>query len=138
MSTKPVFENTRCEIALHNDHTIGIRLKGFLKITELTEISNFMKSFLKTHTITDMLIDQSEVKVLSSDVLKYMTGMVATIAQNRIQRIAIIDAEDIFAKASFSKLDKEAAPNNTATLAHFMHARGAWEWLQINSTGTAL
>ena len=129
MDFKPVFQKKYCEIVLHNDSTIKIQLRGFLKIEQLIEISEFMRSFLKIHSISNLLIDHSDVKVLSREVMEYMAEMFTTVSKRNIQRIAIIEAENIFAKASFSKIDQDAPLNSSVARAYFMSERGALEWL---------
>ncbi|HEY9005415.1 hypothetical protein [Ohtaekwangia sp.] len=131
MNAKLVFEHAHCVVAQLNDHTISVKLNGFLKAEHLLDISRFIETFIKKHSITAMMVNQTELKVLSKDVLEQMTKIVHATAQNGIQKIAIVDAEDIFAKASLGKLQKEAPFDVSVTHAHFLHERGALEWLHI-------
>ncbi len=138
MNAQFVFQNAHCKVTQPNPYTLTVKLKGFMKIEHLLDITRFMDTFIKKHTITALLVDQSELKVLSKDVLDQMMKMISAISRDGIQRIAIVDAEDIFAKASFAKINKEAdILSDRVTRAHFMHERGAREWLQLNESTSA-
>jgi anti-anti-sigma regulatory factor len=129
MNAKLVFEHAHCVVTQLNDHTISLKLKGFLKAEHLVEISRFTETFIKNNSIVAIMVDQTDLKVLSKDVIEQMTKLVHATAENGIQKIAIVDAEDIFAKASINKLQKEAPFHPSVTRAHFLHERGALEWL---------
>lgn len=129
MDFKTVFKAEHCEIKQVNSHALKIVLKGFLKITHLTTVNDFVDSFTKHNQINMLIIDQSGLKVLSKEVQEYMGKTISMIARKGLKKVAIIEAEDIFAKASFDKLHKEETKHGEVTHAVFHSEKAALEWL---------
>ena len=128
MTIKPIFKEEHCEITEVGPHALKLKFSGFLKVVNLVSVQAFMDTFTKSHPCDLLLIDHSGLKVLSKEVQEYMSKTISHIADKGVKRIAIIEAEDVFAKAGFEKLNREAH-NDDITRVVFHSEKDALEWL---------
>ncbi len=128
MTFKPIFQEEHCEITQIGPHALKLKFSGFLKVVNLVSIQAFMSAFTRNHPCEMLLIDHSGLKVLSKDVQEYMTSTIAHIASKGVKRIAMIEAEDVFAKAGFEKIHREVSTDNITRVV-FHSEKAALEWL---------
>jgi hypothetical protein len=128
MDVKVLFQQEHCEVEQIGNHAIKIKFKGFLKITHLTAVDTFMDAFVKNNRIDMLMVDQSGLKVLSKEVQDHLSKTILVIASIGLKRIALVDAEDVFAKATLDKISKEA-PRDGVMRANFYSEKTALEWL---------
>ena len=128
MTFKPIFQEEHCEITHIGPHALKLKFSGFLKVVNLVSIQAFMSAFTRSHPCEMLLIDHSGLKVLSKDVQEYMTNTIAHIASKGVKRIAMIEAEDVFAKAGFEKIHREVSTDNITRVV-FHSEKAALEWL---------
>lgn len=128
MTFKPIFQEEHCEITQIGPHALKLKFTGFLKVVNLVSVQAFMDAFTKNHPCELLLIDHSGLKVLSREVQEYMSKTLIRIAGKGVKRIAMIEAEDVFAKAGFEKLHREAHAESITRVA-FHSEKAALEWL---------
>lgn len=128
MTFKTIYQGEHCEITQIGPHALKLKFAGFLKVTDLTAVTAFMDTYSKNNLCDMLLMDHSELKVLSREVQEYLAKVVSIIESKGVKRIAVIAAEDIFAKAGFEKLQKEIHPDRT-TRVIFHSEKAALEWL---------
>lgn len=128
MTLKTVFQREHCEIAQIGNNVVKITLKGFLKVEHLTAVFSFMDTFSRGNRIDYLMVDQSGLKVLSKEVQAYLTETISIIAGKGLKKVAIIEADDIFAKAAVDKIHKESQPGKTVQRI-FHSEKNAMEWL---------
>lgn len=127
MLPRTLSQEQHYEITQITNHAIKITFNGFLKVTDLTSLSTFMNTFSKYNRIDLLLVDQTSLKVLSREVQIHLAKTIS-IASKGLKKIAIIEAEDIFAKAAFDKLRREAE-HDEVTRAVFHSEKTALKWL---------
>jgi hypothetical protein len=128
MTFKTIFQEEHCEIAQVGPHALKLKFSGFLKVSNLAAVTSFMEAYSKSNLCDMLLIDHSELKVLSREVQEYLAKVVFVIESKGVKRIAVIEAEDIFAKAGFDKIHKETHVDRV-TRAVFHSEKAALEWL---------
>jgi len=128
MRIKPIFQEEHCEITQIGPHALKLKFSGFLKVVNLVSVQAFMDAFTKNHPCDLLLIDHSGLKVLSKEVQEYMSKTIGYIANKGVKRMAIIEAEDVFAKAGFEKLHREVNPDRVIRVL-FHSEKAALEWL---------
>ncbi len=136
MLSRTLSQEQHYEIIQITNQAIKVTFKGFLKIKDLVSLSAFMDNFSKNNRIDLFLVDQSDLKVLSREVQIHLAKTISTVNKD-FKKIAIIEAEDIFAKAAFDKLRREAE-NDEVTRAVFHSEKTALEWLLSSSANPNL
>jgi hypothetical protein len=137
MTFKTLFKEEHCEIIQVGPHAIKIKFSGFLKVANLAAVTSFMDTFTKQNPCDLLLVDHFELKVLSKEVQEYLTKVIAVISGKGIKRLAIIKADDIFAKAGFEKIHKEVH-TDSIEYATFHSEKDAMEWLLSTSVNPVL
>lgn len=137
MTIKPIFQEEHCEITQIGPHALKLKFSGFLKVANLVSVQAFMDAFTKNYPCDLLFIDHSGLKVLSKDVQDYMSKTITHIANKGVKRIAMIEADDVFAKAGFEKLHREVH-NDNITRAVFHSEKTALEWLLPPGVNSAL
>lgn len=128
MEIKPIFKDEHCEITQIGTRALKLKFSGFLKVANLASVQAFMDTFTRTHPCELLLIDHSGLKVLSKEVQDYMSNTINTIANKGVKRMALIEAEDVFAKAGFEKLHREVNADRVPRVL-FQSEKAAEEWL---------
>ncbi|MFD1003356.1 hypothetical protein ACFQ21_28780 [Ohtaekwangia kribbensis] len=128
MTFKTIFQEEHCEITQVGPHALKLKFSGFLKVTNLAAVTAFMDTYSKNNLCDMLLIDHSELKVLSREVQEYLAKVVFVIESKGVKRIAVIEAEDVFAKAGFEKLQKGIHVDRVTRVV-FHSEKAALEWL---------
>lgn len=122
---KTIYQGEHCEITQIGLHALKLKFTGFLKVTDLAAVTAFMDTYSRNNPSDMLLIDHSELKVLSREVQVFLAKVVSVIESRDVKRIAVIEAEDIFAKAGFDKLHKEVHVDRAV----FHSEKAALDWL---------
>ena len=128
MAIKPIFKDEHCEITQIGPRALKLKFSGFLKVANLASVQAFMDTFTRNNAYELLLIDHSGLKVLSKEVQDYMSNTITHIANKGVKRVAMIEAEDVFAKAGFEKLHREVNADRVPR-ALFQSEKAAQEWL---------
>lgn len=128
MTIQPIFKDEHCEITQIGPRALKLKFSGFLKVANLASVQTFMDTFTRNNPYELLLIDHSGLKVLSKEVQDYMSNTITTIATKGVKRMAIIEAEDVFAKAGFEKLHREVSTDRVKRVV-FQSEKAAQEWL---------
>jgi hypothetical protein len=137
MTHKTIFQGEHCEITQIGPHALKLKFTGFLKVSDLAAVTAFMDTYSKNNLCDMLLLDHSALKVLSKEVQEYLAKTVAIIESKGIKRIAVIEADDVFAKAGFDKIQKEAHVDRITHVA-FHSEKAAQEWLLSPAINEAL
>lgn len=103
---------------------------GFLTIEDVTKGCTFVTALIRKHNIKVHLSDHRQLKVLSKDVQGYLTMQwFSEVERVGLRKIGVVVAEDIFAVATVSKVNKEAKVGNL-TIDMFQSDEACLAWLQ--------
>ena len=128
MLPKSLSQGEHFEISQITNYAIKVTFKGFLKVTDLTTLTTFLDTYSKDSQVDLLLVDRSGLKVLSKEVQVHLANTISIVSRKGFKRIAIIEAEDIFAKAGLDKLQREAK-RDEVTRELFHSEKAALEWL---------
>jgi hypothetical protein len=86
---------------------------GFLKPDDVRKGCTFMTKYIKDNGVHTHLSDHRQLKVLSKEVQDYLTGKwFPEVEKVGLRKVGAVVAEDVFAAASVSKVNKEASVGN--------------------------
>ena len=117
-----LFNEKYCEVYYEEDkNIITAQWIGYLQIDQVKEGCEQISKFIKRNPGVTHLSDHTRLKVLSTEVQNYLTGMwFQEVANLGLKKIAVLLSEDVFAQATVNKV-------NTAAMV---------DKLQINTFGT--
>ncbi|MFQ3576067.1 MAG: hypothetical protein SNJ77_06490 [Cytophagales bacterium] len=86
---------------------------GFLRLDEVKKGCSFMTSFIEKNNVKTHLSDHRQLKVLSKEVQEYLTKeWFPEVEKVGLQKVGAVVAEDVFAAATVSKVNKSAQIGN--------------------------
>jgi hypothetical protein len=86
---------------------------GFLKPEDVKAGCTFMTKYIKENSIKSHLSDHRELKVLSKEVQDYLTQVwFPEVERIGLTKVGAVVADDVFAAATVSKVNKEARVGN--------------------------
>ncbi|MEN7547661.1 hypothetical protein AAG747_07070 [Rapidithrix thailandica] len=111
------------------NQVIVARWKGFLKPEQLDEGTKALTQAIRSRRIKKHLSDQSELKVLSSDIQKRLVeGVLPEIERAGVTKLAVKSADDIFAIATVEKVNNSSQIGNM-TIKTFNTDQQCLNWL---------
>jgi hypothetical protein len=108
MSQQAVYQNASCSITLVDGKILHIKQSGFLHLSQVVEMDKASLELIARNNIHLMLIDQSELKVLSKEIQDYLVHKISNLEKIGIKKVAILEPENIFAKLTVEKIHREA------------------------------
>lgn len=117
-----LFSEKYCEIYYEEDRNIiTANWIGYLQIDQVKLGCQQITDFIKSNQGVTHLSDHTRLKVLSSEVQDYLTGVwFQEVADIGLTKIAVLLSEDVFAQATVTKVNTKAMVDK----------------LQINTFGT--
>jgi hypothetical protein len=103
-------------VEIHLDKSTNVIVAkwiGFLKPDDVRKGCTFMTKYIKDHGVQAHLSDHRQLKVLSKEVQDYLTGKwFPEVEKVGLRKVGAVVAEDVFAAATVSKVNKEASVGN--------------------------
>ena len=127
MNNDNVFRSENFELTYQDRGILKMKLKGFIKSAQMQSTNVKVNEFVSRHHIKYLLVDQRELKVLTTDVLEYIFKSIEDMQRMGIEKIGTLDPVDIFAKAGVSKIHQETK-NTKFITKHFQTEDECVEW----------
>lgn len=106
-----------------------VKWMGFLRLEDVKKGGNFMLEFITKNRVTKNFNNQTELKVLSTDVQQYLTTQLfPQIEKAGLRKIGVLVAEDVFAQATVNNVNAKVTVGNLS-LQTFGAERLCKEWL---------
>jgi hypothetical protein len=114
MNHQNLLKESFVEIYLEKERNIIVaKWIGFLKPDQVRKGCSFMTRYIKDHRLTKHLSDHRQLKVLSKDVQDYLTmEWFPEVEKIGLTKVGAVVAEDVFAAATVSKVNKEGTMGN--------------------------
>ena len=96
-----------------SNNVIVAKWIGFLRPDDVRKGCAFMTRYIKEKHLTSHLSDHRQLKVLSKEVQDYLTGQwFPEVEKVGLTKVGAVLADDVFAAATVSKVNKEAKIGN--------------------------
>jgi hypothetical protein len=106
---------------------------GFLRLDDVTKGGNFLLDFVKKNKIIKNFNDQTDLKVLSADVQRYLTTQLfPEIEKAGLSKIGVLVSEDVFAQATVNNVNAKVTMGGL-TMQTFVSPKLCLEWLTSSS-----
>ena len=117
-----IFNEKFCEIFYEDDkNVITANWIGYLQLDQVKQGCQHITDFIRANPGVTHLSDHTRLKVLSTEVQDYLTGVwFQEVANLGLKKIAVLLSEDVFAQATVNKVNTKAMVDK----------------LQINTFGT--
>jgi hypothetical protein len=114
MTTKSLMNEPFVNIYLDNaNNVIVAKWIGFLKPQDVKKGCSFMTKYIKENGLRHHLSDHRQLKVLSKEVQDYLTQVwFPEVEKIGLRKVGAVVAEDVFAAATVSKVNKEGQVGN--------------------------
>jgi hypothetical protein len=114
MSNTILFKQPYVEIHVDKPSNVIIaKWIGFLKPEDVRKGCSFMTKYIKDNLLKGHLSDHRQLKVLSKEVQDYLTReWFPEVEKVGLKKVGAVVAEDVFAAATVSKVNKEGQVGN--------------------------
>jgi hypothetical protein len=127
MNNDNVFRSENFELTHQGRGVLKMKLKGFIKSAQMQDSTSKINEFVSRHHIKYLLIDQRELKVLTKDVMEFISKSVGDIQRMKIEKVGTLDPVDVFAKAGIFKIHQETRNTKFVTM-HFQTEEECLAW----------
>ncbi len=134
MHNSNLLENEWCQIShIPKLNIITADWTGYLKLEQVIESCSMMSKIIKENKIKLHYSNQSNLKVLSKAVQKYLIEeWYPEIERLGLERIAVLNATDLFARASASKVNDTVMELEKLNVFSFALEKEYHYWLKLN------